>query len=309
MKNLKSLLTYPFEGRVHPQAVVLENQVNLWLDDCHFLPESFRQKEQKIRVGHWVASNWPDAPYERLIPMARWFLGGFLHDDHHTKLPLKELVRVTMRIDDVWKGAAITPEDNEIVRQFGIATDELRRFAPPEWVDRYLWHNRLFFEGIMSEAYYNFKNIYPSVEEYIDIRDKTMGGQALCDLTEVASCTILPYEIYLHPTIQRIIKLSGYLMGWANDIYSMEKEKNDNETLNLVLVIQHTRNCTLESALKAAIQLHDDHLMEFLRLRSKLPDFHEHNEDVERYVSSIELMIHGHLIWIRQASRYEVELQ
>lgn len=309
MNNRKSLLSYPFEGRVHPQAMELENQVNKWLDGYHFLPETFRQNERKISIGHLVASAWPEAPYERLIPVARWFLAGFLHDDHNTKLPLKDLVRVTERIYEVCNGAAITSEDDEIIRHFSISVDEFRQFATPDWMERYLRHAYLFFDGVLSESFYNFKNIYPSLEEYIDIREKTMGVLALADLTEVASCNILPYEIYLHPTIQRMGKLSGFLLAWANDIYSMKREKSENETMNLVLVIWRNRGCSLEAALEAAIQLHDDYVAEFLRLRSKLPDFHEFNADVERYVSSLELMISGHLIWIPQATRYHVQLE
>src|SRR5690606_13656479 len=80
----------------------------------------------------------------------------------------------------------------------------------------------------------------------------------------------------------------------------------DNDTINLVLVLQHEHDLSLEDAYAAAMQVHDRDLREFLSLQQALPDFGIHQNAVARYVGDMGLFLQGQKTWYEaHTTRYQ----
>jgi hypothetical protein len=180
----------------------------------------------------------------------------------------------------------------------------------PEWMERFTDDHQFWFDGMFEETLYSYKEttIYPTLEQYVSIREKVSGGRTLCDFLEICSDFIMPEEVVSHPTIQRIRQLITYMLSWFNDIHSVPWELERNEATNLVLVIKNERDCSFEEAYEEAIKIHNNDLAEFIRIRQHLPDFGIYNEAVERYVHNGELFLKGQELWyFGGTERYSTE--
>jgi hypothetical protein len=96
-------------------------------------------------------------------------------------------------------------------------------------------------------------------------------------------------------------------VGWANDLFTYEKEIIQGEVHNLVLVLMNERRLTIAEAVAQTIALHDDEVRRFLQEVEQLPSFGLDHADVQRYVEMLRCWIRGHLDWAHETGRYHPE--
>ncbi len=51
-------------------------------------------------------------------------------------------------------------------------------------------------------------------------------------------------------------------------LFSFNKELEQGDEMNIVMLIRNTRDCTIDEAITAAVQIHDDQVRQFERLSS-----------------------------------------
>ena len=294
---ISSLIKYPFPIRINPFSDKLESLAGQWISEYKSLPENLRNKLTRARYGILTARFWPDAGMVQLLPLCRWMLWIFVYDDFYGPRPAKELRAINARTLDVLNGAPLVPGDNDIMRQAACFMQELKRlpYVPKAWTDRFILHHAWYFQSLVTDTqHYSYKGetSYPTIAEYIPLKERISGTIQICDLTEIAAAYILPDELANSTMVRRIIQLACYLLCWSNDIDAVEHELRRGEAMNIVLVIQHERGCTLDEAYKEAVAMHDAWLHEYIRL-SRWWQGHQ----LEKYTGQLALAIQGLHIW------------
>ncbi|MCT2563664.1 terpene synthase family protein [Chryseobacterium herbae] len=94
--------------------------------------------------------------------------------------------------------------------------------------------------------------------------------------------------------------MGGDLFAWSNDLISLEKEMQDDEGLNLVLVILNERKCSIEDAFDEAVQMYNARVEEFVNLYNDIPDFGIYTPVVKKFLEGQG----GYLKWFEEIKRY-----
>lgn len=299
MKSQIPSLEYPFELKVSPHANSLEQKVNLWIDRYTSLPESLRKRYKKSNFGKLTTYFFPNATPEILDCIGRWMLLAFAFDDYYGSYPVDELKIQCQKVIDILNGDLFYVDENELFKQFGAIRADLFPIVTHEWMKRFINDHELWFNGMVEEALYSYREVivYPSLKEYILLREKISAGMITCDFLEIAIGFIMPEKVFWHPTIQRIRQLITLMVSWFNDIHSVSWELERNEAANLVLVIKNEKECSIAEAYEEAIKIHNNDLHEFIKITQNLPDFGKYNDDIKKYIHNAELFLKGQEPW------------
>lgn len=299
---------YPFPARLSKHADYLETLIGQWLLRYDCLSSDFKEKLRLGRFGTLAAHFFPLASRQQLIFMTRWNLAFFAFDDLYGPLPLPALIQRCNRAIAILKGAPANLGDDEIFRQIAILRQELTPYVVghPHWMDQFTGSMALFFEGMQTDTAYSYKETvsYPTLAQYIQLREKIVATYPLLDFAELEVGAILPPEVIKDPTLRRLRQLACRLVSWSNDIYSLRKEMEDHEAMNLVLVIRNEYGCSMQQAISRAYLIHDHDLEEYVLLSSELTGYGRHTKDVNRYVRAISLLVSGHIAWYNHTYRY-----
>ncbi|CAL1517480.1 terpene synthase family protein [Chitinophaga sp. MM2321] len=307
-------LKYPFPDLKNEHADRIEAATKTWLqNDYGSLPYDFQTKQKKYKywetnVGHMGARMYPVAGYTQLIPIARFLLWGLSNDDYYEDCTMSQLQALRERAVAILKGYPLQADDNELFHQLHKQRNEMMALMPAWWMARYTLSIDRGFEGMQLEAPYKATLQYPSVADYMAIREKAVLVYPLIDLVELQIGTALPDDIFYHPHIQRINALVCRILAWCNDYFSVRKERGK-DVMNLILVIENEEKLSLEDAYRKAIAIHDQDVAEFIRLRDNLPaDFGNFKPAVDRFIHHLGLLISGHKSWYEKDTlRYKVK--
>ncbi|HVI46519.1 MAG TPA: hypothetical protein VM802_16705 [Chitinophaga sp.] len=295
-------LAYPFRDLKNQQAEKIEAESKTWLNnDYTSMPEAFLQKKkhykyQQTNVGHMGARMYPFATFEKLKPIVRFLLWGLINDDLYEDCPVSELQAVRERTIAVLKGYPVLQHDNSLFDQLKLQREEMLSFMPYYWMNRYIHSIDRGFEGMQLEAYYKSRMIFPTVNDYNTIREKAVLVFPLIDLCELQSGQALPDKVFHHPVIQRASSLVCRIVAYANDYFSVEKERGK-DVMNIVLVLEQELGLTTTDAYLKAIELHDNYVDEFCQIAQNLPDFGVYNHHVQRLLDHLGVLISGHKSW------------
>lgn len=306
MKDLKALLLNPFPHRISPYADLLREKSDQWInEEYRSLPFPFRQMLGKLNPGYWVANCWPDASFPLLNTLTRFVLWGIAFDDYCTPLHINKLSKITHRMLEIVKGARTEPTENLFFQQCAIFSREFESFGTNDWNKRIMYDMSLFFEGVEIDSTMSYREDvkYPSVKDYIPIRRKAMGADAICSSIELIT-GILPDHVVANPFIQKTRALSSDLMGWGNDLISFEKEQEQNEALNLVLVIKNERKCSMDDAFYEAVRMYNSRMEEYLVLYNDIPDFGALTPNIRKLMDALGVWISGQINWFDYTNRY-----
>lgn len=96
------------------------------------------------------------------------------------------------------------------------------------------------------------------------------------------------------------------LIGYHNDFISLPKElQRRGDVINLVLVVKAASGLCLREAYMEALEIHDLHVAEFVRLQNALPCFGTWQPVAEDYVIDLGIMIQGVYSWhVKNTGRY-----
>lgn len=95
----------------------------------------------------------------------------------------------------------------------------------------------------------------------------------------------------------------------TNDLYSFEKEKNDANCQNAVLIVMKEHNCSEEEArerLKKRIRVEVAKYVQTVKDTKTRSDL---SDEVKRYVDVMQYTLSGNCVWSRQCPRYHMDSQ
>lgn len=151
----------------------------------------------------------------------------------------------------------------------------------------------------------------PTLEEYMEWRPFFSGASFFAHLLEAIEAFSLPDYVFLDATVKKLIMLCSNTICWANDLFSFNKELEQGDEMNIVMLIRNTRDCTLKEAIAAAVAIHDDQVRQFERLSAKLPSFGTVTDaQLSRYISALSVMMKGNIEWsVNDTARYRFTMQ
>lgn len=308
------MIRYPFPKGESPYR----RRLGEWAERCILgdyrgLPARCRELALRTNYGDVTGYYYPDASLGKAIPICRWMIYVGSYDDSFGTRGEKVLREMNARVDAVFRGGRLMPGDTglgrEFLRQVERIMREFRPFATPEWEGRFAENNRRYLDALITDSGYSYREVvrYPSLEEYFRIRENIVAVHPCSNMAEIVAGCILPGELVEHRVMRRIHRVTALLMAFCNDCFSAEKERRDREAMNLVLVLEHERGYGFGEACGEAARIHDALVVEFAALRRSLPDFGRWNRPLQRYLDTLELMIHGNLLWHLTTTRHRVQ--
>jgi hypothetical protein len=106
--------------------------------------------------------------------------------------------------------------------------------------------------------------------------------------------------------LQRMVQACNNIVCWSNDLFSCAKEARQGDVHNLVLVLQHAQQLSLQEAINEAVRMHNEEVAIFVALEKLLPlKGLESDYELLRYVSVLRSWIIGNYDWsTKDTGRY-----
>ncbi|KAF9237784.1 isoprenoid synthase domain-containing protein [Melanogaster broomeanus] len=165
----------------------------------------------------------------------------------------------------------------------------------PGCTERFIRTMDEYFTAVVRQVDYLASGHIPDLESYIALRRDTSAVKPSCALAEYAACIDLPDEVKAHPVIQ----------SWSNDIYSYNVEQCRGEPHNLIIVLMHHQEISLQDAVDYAGALCKGSIQRFEENRAVLPSWGEEiDRQVASYVESLQDWMVGSLHWSFESERY-----
>ncbi|HCA05728.1 hypothetical protein [Chryseobacterium sp.] len=300
LELLNKKFNYPFPTLKNPHADQLQEITeNQWIDGEYlWLYEQnpdLRKKYKKTKTAHIAAQWFPTATPDRFKPICRLMLWTLYNDDLYEESVSGNIKNIHTQSVAVLSGE-ISAEESTIPLGAMLASlrQELLQFIPEESIVRFTKMISRYFTGLETELTYKEKKMFPTIEECIALRENSICLYPFLQLTEVETGIVLPQEIHEHPVICRLQTLACHLVTYFNEVQSVVKdEATDSVYYNIVKVIQHERQISLEDACLEDLRLHNEDLKEFVALQASLPDFGIWQDAVVNWVHYMSMVLSG----------------
>lgn len=295
----------PFALREHPHASVAQRQSTKWalehglVSDGHGLA-----KLEKACVGSLAAWTFPEAPTELVTLAAVWTTLFCAIDDHVESSHLGTLALSALLSDllAAYRGTAREGGDS-LQRGFADLGKRIRRLAGARLAHAFESELEKLFTAYVWEEINRQNGTNLDYATYRVLRETTIGLRFQFLLSQ-AACPPGAPSPHDAPIIEELERVTCHVVGWANDIFTYQKELEAGESHNLVAVLMRSERLPLREALLRARSIHDDEVCLFLRLRASLRDSEEASDVTEYRVSHLHDWMRGHLHWALCNGRY-----
>jgi len=297
----------PFISTVHGAAVETQEQSVEWARTVGLASDPRRLAKLREAKIAWLACR--AFPTARRIPLqlaADWTTLFCLLDDRTEKIgdPV-QLGRYLASLVVVFQGR-VRPHAGDVIGEaFEDLGRRIRAEAPRCWVDGFVSRLDELFRAFCAEAANRSLGIIPNLENYKKIREITVGLYVEFEFGELTDGIEVPSYVRAHPTFKSLVTMASNIVGWANDIYTYEKEILQGEIHNIVIVAMRAFGLSLEQAIEWAIDHHDEEVRNFEALLENLPSFDaDADRELQAYASMLVSWVRGHLDWAHETGRY-----
>lgn len=305
-------LCVPFASALHPEVELIQARSVLWARDLGLVGEGAGlDRLRRSRIAWLAARAYPRGDVRTLQIAADWTTLFCLLDDHIERLPgaaavAEELAALTARLESGASAGDDTPMRRAVLdlreRLLAEGAEHLRRFQA---------RVRELFAAFVAEAAERSAGRIPDPDGYVPMREVTVGLHVEFVIGELIAEVGLSPIARRHPLRVALARAASNIVGWANDIYTHEKEIQQGEVHNLVFVLAKAEDLALAEALARAVEMHDREVEEFVALvRTVEVDGRIADADrdaLRRYAAMMTAWVRGHLDWGRETGRYVAE--
>ncbi|MFD8147179.1 terpene synthase family protein [Streptomyces sp. NPDC059708] len=300
-------------GLLHPRVAEIEERAVAWTDAFALYPDATeRAWGLASHAAEFTSRIIPRGDVEPMVLFAEWNYWAFAADDWHDSgsagpgaasraagvaLHGARLARtVEAPVPGLLPPGPHTAalEDLAARTRAMLRPGQLRRFTHGvrEWVFGATWQTANDERGVM-----------PSLDEFTASRICSSGTRFLLTWCDVANGIDVPSDVLYSPSVQALTDAAGFVVSCDNDVLSYNKDDDQMPwEQNVVNVLAHQEGCTPAEALPAAYALRDRTMSLFVRLREQLGK--EADEELARYLVSLEQWIAGNLAYHNRAPRY-----
>jgi hypothetical protein len=181
----------------------------------------------------------------------------------------------------------------------------------PEWCRRFRYGVRQHWRGSLIEAANRQSSRVPTPAEFVQLRRITNGAMVLL-LPEAMLRVDVPWRLAQSSAWRGLVDACNDVVGWCNDLASVQRESARGDFHNLVLVIAHALGISHASAAARVRERIARRMLDMHLAARALPSTFDslgldrHTAcDVSRVAVTLLATPRGHLEWIRESSRYD----
>jgi hypothetical protein len=183
---------------------------------------------------------------------------------------------------------------------------------PQAWCHRFLQHVAEYFHGAHWEAKNRAAGRVPTPVEYPAMRRTAGAMMPTFDLIEFVHDLDLPVQLRVHPLYLDLVTTAADVVCWTDDLVTVEKEMARGDVHNLVIVLAHYENCSVEAASRRVHGMLTERVDAFLDAERRLFDSFDafgfsrtQRAQAERWVHGLRTWMRGHLDWGTETPRYQ----
>ncbi|WP_037574008.1 terpene synthase family protein [Phaeacidiphilus oryzae] len=156
--------------------------------------------------------------------------------------------------------------------------------------------------------------VFPDRSSFMIVRHGASGAETVMDAIERINRIEVPPAAFHSPQLRLLRQLAGDIPGICNDVCSYAKELPRGDVYNMVAVVQHQQQCTLEEAYKIVLAECQWMIDQCWRLSRQVPALcrrlglnEEETDAVVRYADGMGDWIRGYLDWEPSTPRYQLD--
>jgi hypothetical protein len=295
----------PFRSGLNPAAELAQTASVAWALRHGLVESNAVAPFANAKLARLNARVFLGAPLDRLQLAADWTtffccIDDVMESDRRSMFARSALL-------DALVGSFRTGKrqlDDRLADALTDLSTRMRAVATPDWMEAFTARLEELFVGYVWEAMHRDNALWPSVSAYLKMRATTIGLQPQFLLGELAEGIAIEAEHKAHPLVQRMMLSTSNCVGWANDLFTWEKEREAGEFHNLVRLLADERRISIDEAVVRVVALHNDEVRNFLALEEQLPSFGERDDDVHAFVAMLKSWMRGHLDWAQETGRY-----
>lgn len=300
----------PFPSLTNPNIEQAKKHSLEWAKDFRLIQRDAAQQHFLIAgVAHFGCSVHPKAALEELCFCCDWYCLITLFDDHFDDTERGKEPELLRLIHDHLLAVLQNPPkaipQGLAAEAFSDIQQRAARLAPPTWQKHFVQHHADFFAGQLQDAENRAAQHIPDIQACISNRLRTYGTLIVFDAIQLVRHFELPAEIYASPPFQAVLQAAGNVMGWTNDVFSVERELKFGEVNNLVGVVQHVQGGSLQDTVNHVCALIETETRHLQKLIQDLPEYPtEVDRDIHTFLDDLGSWIRGNLDAHRQILRY-----
>ncbi|NLR82091.1 terpene synthase family protein [Chitinophaga eiseniae] len=311
-------ISYPFTSGVNHHVNEAQQHITNWVQTYGLITSATALKRfEKARFAWLAGRAFPDAALHELCIIADFNTWLFILDDQCDEAAVG---RKADYLKSVMAGLMDILQTNQIVTlatggplAAGLSSiwDRMRAISSPAWRLRFIRSMQDYFMSCIWEAENREAGRVPSVDDYIHMRPYTGALLADIEAIEIIEKIYLPRPVVEQALLQRMIQACNNVVCWSNDLFSCTKESRQGDVHNLVLVLQHQRQISLQEAVDQAARMHNEEVAIFVALEKLLPlKGDETDYELLRYVAVLRSWMVGNFDWsVKDTGRYGLEQQ
>jgi hypothetical protein len=300
----------PFPSALSPHAAQAQEGSTAWARRLHLLQrESAYKRLSRLQYGMLMARAYPAAPPEILQVITDWCTWLFLLDDQCDEAGIGhdpgQLRQFHARLLDLLSGTAPDPRAEPLAHGLWDLHIRLLTHAPEGWLARFRRSVAQYLAANVWEATNRRDRQVPDFATYRAMRPYTSAVYPCLLLIELAESLRLPADVHDHATVQVMAQMTNNVISWANDLVSLEKERQNGDVHNLVIILANEEQIPLSAAVERVVELHDAEVRAFITLSERLPPFTPAVDSaLSRYVLGMRFWMRANLDWSLAAVRY-----
>lgn len=303
-------LQCPFPSAINPHAELIEQQSIEWGCQQGIIFGRAIHAVRASKAGHLVAWAYPRAQRDHLQLVADWNIWLLIWDDWCGSMGIGtnpfQLKASLDRFLAILEGAAAAPADGPMGASLANLRDRLCAQGGRRWMRRFVDSVAEVFEVCIWEAENRAYERLPTVAEYLEKRPIAGALYPYLELADITEQIDLPAEVRAHPLIRRLTLAANNIICWANDLVSLEKDIQEGEFHNLIILIQKEQRLSISQATKRVIDLHNAEVQMFLTTSTQLPSFGAAvDRDLARYIAVLTHWMRANMNWIAVSGRYQ----
>ncbi len=269
-------ISIPFSGRIDPRASSICAQSKRWVQQMGMMsPRMAAEHFDRLAyadLGTRYSYGTSREGAQILADLTAWF---FLWDDQHDRLVIEgrdeewreQAAQIRAALHDP---AAARYAGHPAPRALGDILLRIRPHFSETWWHRFIQH----WEGVVAANDREFDTRITgdseTIDNYIELRRRSVAMIMWMDLVELAAQTELPPEVYQLAEYQICVNATVDYCAWCNDLHSLVKEKAAGDTSNIVTVISRARGCSLDRAIQETLRRMATRVDEFLQAERAL---------------------------------------
>lgn len=310
-KFLLPNLYCPFPSQINQHVDVLEDYALEWVMRFNLLKnESTYQRLSKSKFFLLAAGAYPYSQLEELKIANDLLNWVFIWDDQCDLSDLGKQPEVLKgfhhRFLEILNGAQLTNNDIPLGYALSDLRERMLRKMSQEWFLHFVHGFEEWFHGYEQEASIRVQDIIPDVSTYITLRRSSVGVNIFLTLTEMCHQLTISDFLRNHDVMKTLKLMTGHIIAWSNDIFSAFREMASGDVHNLVIVLNHQQQISLEQAIKNVAILHDLEVINLMNLEASLPSLGEGlDSEFAKYISGCHAWIRSNLDWYSHSGRYQ----